>query len=238
MVMIKSFPHLSHVQGWLGLPALRFTDYFVSRFVGDAFDSLEIGVHHGLYFIALENLTPPSCRSIAADIFSCQELNIDRSGLGDKEVFLSNIEKWAAWPERVEILELDSMNLVPSDLGIQKFGIISIDGGHTKQHTINDLAVAQELITSNGLIILDDIMNQDWCGVVTGALDFFNSSLARKIVPIAIGSNKLFITHFSAAERRVKEIVDDRETLAQHYGLIPTKQTIFGNYSILSIHGT
>ena len=68
--------------------------------------------------------------------FSCQELNIDGSGLGDKEIFLSNIEKWAACPERVEIIESDSMNLVLSDLGIQKFGVISIDGGHTKQHIL------------------------------------------------------------------------------------------------------
>jgi len=44
------FPHLANVEGWLVPQALAFTHYFAEHFLGDEFDSLEIGVHHGKYF--------------------------------------------------------------------------------------------------------------------------------------------------------------------------------------------
>lgn len=231
---MRDFPHLPHVEGWLAIHALRFTEYFAARFAGSEFRSLEIGVHHGLFFIGIENITPPSCICVAADVFSDQELNIDRSGEGNKEIFLDNISKWAVMPERVQALQVDSIDLSAAELGIHSYGIISIDGGHTRAHTFNDLAIAQDLLAPNGLIILDDILNQDWCGVVTGALDFFNSPSTTRLVPIAIGFNKLFIAHFSVADRRIKEILSDRENLSR-YGIRPHKMTPFGSNSIISL---
>ena len=231
---LAGFDYYPHVKGWLNPAVLRFTKYFVDRFLIGDFDSLEIGVHQGKFFLGIENLTPVAGRCIAADVFSMQELNIDDSGRGNKEIFDSNVKEWAVAPQRVIALEVDSLDISPIELGINKFGIISIDGGHTRSHTFNDLKIAQDLITSNGLIVLDDILNQDWCGVITGALDFFNSGSATRIVPIAIGFNKLFIAHFSVADARKRQIIEDKDVLSR-IDITPRKLTPFGGNQIISL---
>ena len=228
------FNYLPHVEGWLNPSALRFTKYFVDRFLIGDFDSLEIGVHQGKFFLGIENLTPVAGRCIAADVFSMQELNIDNSGKGNKEIFDGNVKEWAVAPQRVIALEVDSLDINTQELGINKFGVISIDGGNTRSHTFNDLKIAQDLMIPNGLIILDDILNQDWCGVVTGALDFFNSGNATRIVPIAIGFNKLFIAHFSVAEARKRQILKDKDVLSR-VDITPRKITPFGGNQIISL---
>ena len=232
---MKNFPHLSEVEGWLVDKALLFTKYYVDNYISGGFDSLEIGVHHGKYFLAIENITPVSNRCIAADVFDMQHLNIDNSGKGNREIFENNVNKWALAPQRVTTLQADSMDIEPSKLGINQFGIISIDGGHTRSHTFHDLKVAQDLLKPDGLIILDDILNQDWCGVITGALDFFDSPYATRIIPVAIGFNKLFIAHFSIADQRKQQIFKDRQGLLD-IGITPTKLTPFGANEIISLY--
>ena len=161
------------------------------------------------------------------DLFSRQDLNIDNSGLGNKQIFENNINDWALAPRRVVVLELDSMDIGPQQSGRNKFGIISIDGGHSREHTFQDLKTVQNLMAPNGLIILDDILNQDWCGVVAGALDFFNSPYSSRVSPVAIGFNKLFITHFSAAVARKTQILKSRKDL-EGLGIGTSKLTPFG----------
>lgn len=228
------FPHLANVEGWLVPQALTFTHYFAERFLDDEFDSLEIGVHHGKYFLGIEKITPVAGKCIAVDLFSRQDLNIDNSGLGNKQIFENNIRDWALAPRRVVVLELDSMDIDPQQLGRNKFGIISIDGGHSREHTFQDLKTAQDLLAPNGLIVLDDILNQDWCGVVTGALDFFNSPYSSRISPVAIGFNKLFITHFSTAVARKTQILKSRKDL-EVLGIGISKLTPFGGHEIISL---
>lgn len=230
------FPHYSHVDGWLNSSVLPFIKYFADRFINGNYDSLEIGVHHGKLFIGIENITPAAGRCIAADVFSMQELNIDNSGRGNKEIFESNVKEWAVAPQRVIALEVDSMDIDSRQLGLNKFGVISIDGGHTRSHTVNDLKIAQDLIAPNGLIVLDDILNQDWCGVITGALDFFNSVSSTRIAPIAIGFNKLFIAHVSVADQRKRQIMADKDALSR-IQITPRKFTPFGRNQILSLGG-
>ena len=235
MDIVQSYPYLPFVEGWLNPNALKFTEYLVKQFVGENFNSLEIGVHHGKFFLGIENLTPRSGRCVAIDLFENQSLNIDGSGKGDIEIFTEHIRKWAISPERVSIISSDSIDLNPNTLGLNSFGVISIDGGHTRTHTFNDLRIAQELLATSGVIILDDINNQDWCGVITGALDFFNSPISTRISPIAIGFNKLFIVHFSVAEMITNAIQKDNEIL-HHFDISAFKTTPFGSHEILSLH--
>jgi len=234
MDIVQSYPYFPFVEGWLNPNALKFTDYLVKQFVAENFNSLEIGVHHGKFFLGIENLTPRSGRCVAIDLFENQSLNIDGSGKGDIEVFAEHVRKWAIAPERVSILSSDSIDLNPNALGLNSFGVISIDGGHTRTHTFNDLRIAQELLTPNGIIVLDDINNQDWCGVVTGALDFFNSPISTRVRPIAIGFNKLFISHFSVSEMIKTAIQKENEALHQ-FDISVFKTTTFGSDEILSL---
>lgn len=208
------YPHYNHVEGWLEVGALRFTDYYANTFLqGSGYDTLEIGVHHGKYFLCLEKLTPPANRCIAIDVFDDQHLNVDLSGKGSLETFVHNVNTYAANPNRVEPIKADSFDIDPSTLGRAKYGLVSVDGGHTEQHTINDLTIAQELMAPNGLVILDDILNQDWTGVISGACQFFSSVAANRMVPFAIGFNKLFCCHFSSREAVQAKILSDRRNL-------------------------
>lgn len=235
-MITTEFPHYSHVEGWLLIEPLVFTSYFVDRFLANSlFDSLEIGVHHGKFLIGIENLTPAKARCIAVDLFSRQDLNIDRSGEGNLKAFMRNCEKFAAHPKRVIAMEGDSFNLDPQVLGRGKFGIVSIDGGHTERHTINDLSIAQELVAPNGLVILDDILNQDWMGVLSGACAFFGSAHARRLSPFAVGFNKLFCCHYSMRERVRQTIAADAKLLAE-IGVVSAKTTEFMGNQIVSLH--
>ena len=67
----------------------------------------EIGIHHGKLFLALENIARPGEECVAIDVFEKQLHNIDRSGRGDYEKFLDNLNKYAVDPSRVVIKSLD-----------------------------------------------------------------------------------------------------------------------------------
>lgn len=234
--MIRTeFPHYPHVEGWLDIEALLFTSYFADKFLaGTSFDSIEIGVHHGKYLIGIENLTPPEGRCLAVDVFSQQELNIDQSGSGSLAILTANYEKFAVNPKRVMPIEEDSLNLDTATLGKGKFGIVSIDGGHTETHTVSDLAVAQDLVSEKGIVILDDILNQDWMGVVSGAYAFFKSPAATRLAPFAVGFDKLFCCHYSHRAKVQRAIAADQKVLHQ-IGIAPFKVTEFAGHRVVSL---
>ena len=51
-----------------------------------------------------------------------------------------------------------------------KFRLFSVDGGHTRELTVNDLTVAASHLEEGGIIILDDITNLAWPQVIDGFL--------------------------------------------------------------------
>ena len=55
---------------------------------------MEIGVHHGQFFIALNQLIPSNFTSYAIDVFDNQQLNIDKSGEGNKSKFIENLRNF------------------------------------------------------------------------------------------------------------------------------------------------
>ena len=65
------------------------------------------------------------------------------SGKGNLEIFEEHINKFAINKSRIKIIQQDSLQLRSSDYYYFNFGIISIDGGHTENHTVNDLYLAQ-----------------------------------------------------------------------------------------------
>lgn len=235
--MKTNFTHLPEVQGWLQAHALHFTSYYADKFLKNkSFDSLEIGVHHGKYFIGIENLTPINNRALAIDVFDSQTLNIDKSGCGNYEIFMENVSKFCINPSRVTPMSIDSLDINPYELGCGKFGIISIDGGHTERHTVSDLVKAELLMSSESIVILDDILNQDWTGVVSGACNYFGSNKNGRLVPFAIGFNKLFCCHFSRAQEVKKALNADRELIADFKVKI-SKATTFAGHDIYSLKG-
>jgi len=169
----------------------------------------EIGVHHGLFFIMLNSFCQDGCTSWALDLFERQDLNIDHSGQGSKEVFLANLEAHDKFKgKNVQIVACDSTTVRLTDIVKSPVRLFSIDGGHTAEHTISDLKSAQSVLHPEGVVILDDIQNHHWLGVIEGCILFLQAR--PTLVPFAIGHNKLFMCNLSFAEPYMKLFLNSR----------------------------
>lgn len=159
----------------------------------------EIGVHHGQFYMALNCLSQANSTSYAIDVFDDQHLNIDRSGKGNLAIFKDNISKLDRFQgTNTYIIQQDSTSSalnITNTIEPGSLKLFSIDGGHTAQHTINDLVLANQVIADSGVVILDDIMHYCWLGVIEGAIYYLRQY--PTLVPFAIGHNKLWMCKIS-----------------------------------------
>jgi hypothetical protein len=191
------------IDGWVdrgALGILAALDEVQTR-RGIAGGVAEIGVFHGRFFIAMNGLvTDPSVRSIAVDLFELQDLNIDSSGHGDADAFRANLAQHDRHRgENVVLLSADSTRLTPSDILDHlnaRPKIVSVDGGHTPEHTISDLQLASGVVGGFGMVILDDVLNPYWLGVIEGTVRYLEQR--PTLWPVAIGHNKLLLCPMSA----------------------------------------
>jgi hypothetical protein len=106
--------------------------------------------------------------------------------------------------------------------------------GHGKTGTsANDLQFAQDIMDKSTFVTLDDILNPAWGGVVTGFAKF-NSYHATKLVPFAIGYNKLFMCHLSNLNNIQEKIFKDKEILNK-FNLNLFKYTNFFSHNIITL---
>jgi hypothetical protein len=155
----------------------------------------EIGVHHGKLFILLLLLAANGEGNFAIDVFEQQHLNIDRSGCGDREKFLANVRRWAGNDRKVSIIARSSFDVRREDI-VERCGSVrlaSIDGGHTKECTINDLRLIESVLTEHGIIIVDDYFNSHWPDVSAGVAEYLLNR-ESELLPFAISPNKLYLT--------------------------------------------
>jgi methyltransferase family protein len=154
----------------------------------------EIGVHRGQLFIGLQLLQRVGERSVAVDVFGDQELNVDKSGNGDIDKFLRNVQVWSS-PDGLVIHQGDSTRLHGSDLrdlAGANIRLFSVDGGHTEQIVMSDMKLAEETLADGGIVIADDVFNQQWPGVAVGTLRYLDEG--ANLAPFFIGFNKVFFT--------------------------------------------
>ncbi|MFT0531212.1 class I SAM-dependent methyltransferase [Castellaniella hirudinis] len=163
---------------------------------------MEIGIHHGKFFIMLNCLVDEKYPSFAIDVFDDQSLNIDRSGKGNLDAFKTNLINHDRHNgSNVKIIKGDSTDpslRLRDTIGLGTMRFISIDGGHTAEHTVSDLILANDLVNNQGIVILDDILNYHWLGVIEGTAKFI--SFHPTLVPFAIGYNKLYMCKLSFKE--------------------------------------
>lgn len=183
------------VQGWTSDKLFDTVQVMADCGINRTGGIAEIGVHHGKFYILLNQVVDKRYESWAVDVFDMQHLNIDNSGLGNKSIFMQNLSDYDVHKgENTHILSMDSMSLT-NQIPDASLRFISIDGGHTVEHTINDLKIAERLIANEGVIILDDIMGVYWCGVTEGYIKY--SMTYPTIVPFAMGHNKLYLCKLS-----------------------------------------
>jgi hypothetical protein len=190
------------VEGYCMVDVFRAVDLIDSAGKNTQGGVMEIGVHHGKFYMMLNALTSADDQSYAVDVFENQELNIDNSGKGSKDLFVSNLANVDIHQgTNTLVIQGDStdpkLDLI-NKIGAGTLRYISIDGGHTPEHTLNDLKLANQLIANEGVVILDDILHHSWLGVMEGAVKFLQSS--PTLIPFAIGHNKLYMCKLSYHE--------------------------------------
>jgi hypothetical protein len=184
------------VRGWL--------DRYSATFIADLcryqsehgiFGSVaEIGVHMGRLFLLLNLAKLPDEKSLAIDVFGDQHLNVDQSGDGNREKFLSNVAEWSG-DRNIEIIQKSSLDLSIREI-LDRVGpcrIISIDGGHTEECVLNDLRLAEGVLLDRGVVVLDDFFNQSWPGVASGASRYMLDQTTA-LRPFCITPNKLYLS--------------------------------------------
>lgn len=197
----------------------------------------EIGVHHGKLFILLQLNAAEDERLFAIDIFEDQALNIDKSGRGDREIFLHNVATWCGSTERLVVISKSSFQVTPNEV-LERVGpvrLASIDGGHTEECILNDVHLVERVLADYGVAIIDDYFNPSWPGVSTGIAKYLMGETCT-LRPFAISPNKVYFArpHFASIYRReLKTIAKqfDKESVlfgypVDIYGCRPPKRTI------------
>ena len=183
------------VVGWCHEELFTTIDFFNDLPVNKTGGIAEIGIHHGKFYILLNQIVDPGYASYAIDIFENQNLNLDKSGHGDKNYFLHWLEKYDCHQGKNTVIiagdSTDPALQLTKKIEPGSLRFMSIDGGHTAEHTINDLKIAEQLISNQGVVILDDILNHRWLGVYEGLARYLQTS--PTLVPLMMGHNKLYL---------------------------------------------
>jgi hypothetical protein len=184
------------VNGWMAVEHLSIlrtiTNLQLSRCIVGSVG--EIGVHHGRFFIPMALASHPSEPKIAMDVFENQERNIDHSGYGDMQELMVNMKKFNVDKSNMKIIQVDSSQLSPASFkqyNIPMFRLLSVDGAHFYNASLNDLRLAAQVVRKGGVIIVDDFINVGWVGVAEATFDFLKGSTFG---PFLWACNKLYLT--------------------------------------------
>ena len=189
----------NNIEGWCLDELFTTIDFFNSLPINKKGGIAEIGIHHGKFFILLNSIVESNFNSYAIDIFENQNLNMDKSGKGNLHIFKDNLEKYDIHKGKNTIIikgdSTDRSLQLTKTIEPGSLRFISIDGGHTPAHVVNDLKIAEELISNEGVVIVDDILNHRWLGVYEGVVKYLQTS--PTLIPIIMGHNKLYFVKMS-----------------------------------------
>lgn len=201
---------IHEVDGWC-IPQLFQTIWPLAQQIGDG-PIAEIGVYEGKFFIALCKTFGQDAgqKATAIDVFDMQEFNLDKAGVGKKDVLLENLKKHGLPLDQVECIQTDSLALKQQDAAdfVQRRGLVnffSVDGCHEVTHTMHDVEFAMQVTAHHGVIAVDDYNNINWPGVQE-AISRMYLSRNFPFVPLAVTSNKLLLCGLSYHARYMKAI--------------------------------
>jgi len=185
----------------------------------------EIGVFLGDYLFAIGLCARPNEAIVAVDLFEDQTANFDGSGRHDKgfDHFRDIHGKWIKSGAPLKFLKGDSLNVTQADMlsasDGHRYRLLSIDGGHTHYHTVNDMLLAESVLCHGGVVILDDYTNAGWPGVAEGVGRYFLQTPRRTLAPFFLHWNKLLMTtesmHAELLEHFDSMVPDSQRHLAK-----------------------
>lgn len=195
----EGFPQ---VEGWVHGGLGRYVGLLghVLRDRGVRGNIAEIGVYHGKFLIALAHLLEPGGKVTGFDVFDDQSRNIDGAGEGNLATVQAHVAKYGPAGVDFRWVKADSSALTPTekmDVARERgpMKVFSVDGCHTREHTITDLYTAQDFLCPGGVLILDDMFQPHWPGV-TEAMQEFTRSGTSRLRPFFYAHHKIFLTGF------------------------------------------
>ena len=170
------------IEGWFLKEAAQlfaWIDYIQKKeqIEGNLF---EIGVHKGKSTIMLGLMKGSSKERVGA---------CDSFIQNEKNIFMYNFKSYFDDIDFLSVYEKPSNKLTTTECGKCRF--FHIDGGHSADEIFNDLCLAEESIVQRGIIVIDDVFNVFWPGVMEGTYKFLTEK--KLLSPLLIGFNKLVL---------------------------------------------
>ena len=197
---LTNFQQHERIDGWLQ-PAVVYAVDAVQRTHDELNITgalLEIGVHHGKFYLALDQCRRDTEAGYAMDLYEAgQKLNLDKSGRGSLAAFKGHLKRWSRDPSATQIVSGDSTRLAHTEFArsVPPVRLFSLDGGHTAAHAASDLRFAERVVTNGGVVFVDDIFNPEWPGVIEGVAAYLHTT--PSLSPFAFVGNKLLMTTIS-----------------------------------------
>lgn len=162
----------------------------------------EIGVHHGRLFFLLALSRQNGEQALAIDLFEDDNINAQQSWHSGRDRALNANAKRLQIPlSENEVYKTSSLEINSDDI-LKRTGapvrFFSVDGGHDYRCVENDLPLAMQTLSDNGIIAVDDFFNREWPEVTFATYDFLRKT--KDVVPFLLTSGKLFLARPALAK--------------------------------------
>jgi hypothetical protein len=142
-------------------------------------------------------------QSTNADLVGYNE--VGSTGIHDltQQAFFDNAKRYRPNAD-IAIIRRSSLDVRAEDI-LQRGGKVrffSFDGGHTLDVLLNDLRLAVEMLAPHGIISIDNILNPQWPGIITGAVRFFDGETDLRPAAFFPISGSAHSRHFRVSTRR------------------------------------
>ncbi len=196
----------------------------------------EIGLHHGKSFILLCTSLQKNEKAYGIDVFDSQDLNLDSSGFGNKNLLIKNLIKYKCEMPNIVLDSRESQKVQSTDVtnAVNRVRFFSIDGGHWYSTVLCDLDLAKECLATGGIIALDDYLRPDWPEVARAFHKWYESNSDFFSI-VAIGFNKVYLAHSDWASRYRVILEEDRKMrflLNKYYKINDIQIPVYSVFSL------
>jgi hypothetical protein len=216
------------VPGWLDGIAIRSILALDAhqRELGVEGSMCEIGVHRARLLILLHLLSRSNELTVGFDLFELVSGDVAAAyGEFDREYLAATLREHGCEMSRIKLVACDSTKLHAEEvlrLAVNSVRIFSVDGGHDARTALSDMCLAEQVLAPGGVVLLDDIFNEQWCGVVEAAARFLLRS-DQGLVPYFYAGNKMFFANGREfadkyRERMTRELGDESIKVETFFG--------------------
>lgn len=176
-----------HIDGWVHTVAnfmIPIID-FAQQKKGLVGDMLEIGVWHGKSLLLFEKMAKP-------------EEFVDGYDIELQHALLDNVKNLSSG--RIRLHKVDSATLDENSILKErnsKIRLFHVDGYHTYENALSDLTLAVNVISKEGVVILDDFYSPTVPGVTEAFYSLIFSGKSNDFYPFALGGCKVYMCHKS-----------------------------------------